>query len=74
LLELARALEDGVPVQAYFHWSFIDNFEWAHGYKHRFGLVFCDFPSGRRVPKDSAYWYRDVNASAGRNLGRPSGV
>ncbi|HEY2406516.1 MAG TPA: GH1 family beta-glucosidase [Polyangiaceae bacterium] len=74
LLELARALEDGVPVQAYFHWSFIDNFEWAHGYKHRFGLVFCDFPSGRRVPKDSAYWYRDVIASAGRNLGRPSGV
>jgi beta-glucosidase len=68
LLELRRALADGVPIEAYFHWSFIDNFEWAHGYKHRFGLVFCDFPSQKRILKDSALWYREVIASNGGTL------
>jgi beta-glucosidase len=68
LLELHRALAAGVPVEAYFHWSFIDNFEWAHGYKHRFGLIFCDYPSGRRILKESAHWYRKVIATNGANL------
>jgi beta-glucosidase len=49
LVELRRAIADGVPIEGYFHWSFIDNFEWAHGYKHRFGLVFCDYPSQTRI-------------------------
>jgi beta-glucosidase len=38
----------------------LDNFEWAHGYGKRFGLVWVDYPSGRRVPKKSFDWYRDV--------------
>ena len=69
LLELDRALGDGVPVEAYFHWSFIDNFEWAHGYKHRFGLIFCDYPSGDRTIKDSGEWYAEVIRTNGRSLG-----
>jgi beta-glucosidase len=69
LLEGARAIADGVPLEAYFHWSFIDNFEWAHGYKHRFGLVFCDYASGQRTPKDSAHWYAEVIRTSGASLG-----
>jgi beta-glucosidase len=70
LLEGARAIAAGVPIEAYFHWSFIDNFELAHGYKHRFGLVFCDYENGgRRTPKDSARWYAEVIRSNGASLG-----
>ena len=68
LLEFERAGTDGVPIEAYFHWSFIDNFEWAHGYKHRFGLIFCDYPTGKRIPKDSANWYTDVIRTNGASL------
>lgn len=69
LLELRRAIGEGVPVEGYFHWSFIDNFEWAHGYKHRFGLVYCDYPSQRRIMKDSAAWYARVIETNGAMLG-----
>jgi beta-glucosidase len=72
LLELGRALSEGVPIEAYFHWSILDNFEWAHGYKHRFGLIFCDYPSQRRVLKDSAHWYAKVIAANGALLGQSS--
>ncbi len=58
-----RALDAGVPVKGYFVWSFLDNFEWAHGYSKRFGLVYVDYPTLERVPKDSFYWYRDLIAS-----------
>lgn len=68
LLELLRATRSGIPVQAYFHWSFIDNFEWAHGYKHRFGMIYCDYPTQRRVIKDSGHWYSRVIASNGAAL------
>jgi beta-glucosidase len=68
LLALRRAIGEGVPVDGYFHWSFIDNFEWAHGYKHRFGLIFCDYATQRRIPKDSAEWYAGVIASNGASL------
>ncbi|HYQ45591.1 MAG TPA: GH1 family beta-glucosidase [Polyangiaceae bacterium] len=68
LVELRRALADGVPIEAYFHWSFIDNFEWAHGYKHRFGLIFCDYPTQKRILKDSAHWYKRVIAENGATL------
>jgi beta-glucosidase len=69
LIEVRRAIGEGVPVDGYFHWSFIDNFEWGHGYKHRFGLVFCDYATQRRVTKDSAEWYARVIASNGKVLG-----
>ena len=71
LISLGRAIDEGVPVEGYFHWSLIDNFEWGHGYKHRFGLVFCDYPTQRRVPKDSADWYAKVIASNGATLATP---
>ena len=50
----------GVPVRGYFVWSLLDNFEWAEGYSKRFGLVFVDYPTLERVPKDSFHWYRDL--------------
>lgn len=60
---LAEARKQGVDVRGYFAWSFLDNFEWASGYLKRFGLVFVDFDTQRRVLKDSALWYRDFIAS-----------
>ncbi len=68
LLQLERAIDDGVPVEGYFHWSLIDNFEWAHGYKHRFGLVHCDYPTAKRTPKASAAWYAEVIRTNGASL------
>ncbi|GAA2773362.1 GH1 family beta-glucosidase [Streptomyces showdoensis] len=60
-----RALADGVDLRGYFVWSLLDNFEWAHGYGRRFGIVHVDFPTGRRTPKDSFRWYREVIARNG---------
>ena len=61
-----RAIAAGVPVEGYFAWSFMDNFEWAYGYGKRFGLVFVDYPTLERVPKSSFYWYRDFIAARTR--------
>jgi beta-glucosidase len=58
--EVAAALAAGVPVRGYFVWSLLDNFEWAEGYSKRFGLVYVDYPTLERVPKDSFAWYRDL--------------
>jgi beta-glucosidase len=60
LLAMHRAIEEGAPVEGYHVWSLLDNFEWAEGYGQRFGIVYVDYPTLRRVPKDSALWYRDV--------------
>jgi beta-glucosidase len=68
LRELRRAIADGVDVRGYFHWSIMDNFEWAEGFKERFGLIYVDYPTQRRVLKDSAYWYRQLIAANGANL------
>jgi beta-glucosidase len=54
------ALDRGVDLRGYFVWSLLDNFEWASGYSMRFGLVWVDYPTGRRLPKDSYTWYRKV--------------
>jgi beta-glucosidase len=61
---LARAVADGVDVRRYFAWSMLDNFEWEHGYAKRFGLIYVDFSTQRRVPKRSGLWYRDFIARA----------
>ena len=71
LLETRRAIDDGVDVRGYFHWSIMDNFEWAEGFKQRFGLVYVDYPTGRRTPKDSANWYTEVIATNGESLRTP---
>ena len=68
LIELSRAIKAGIPVKGYFHWSLLDNFEWAKGYKERFGLVYVDFPTQQRIPKDSFEWYRRVVKSNGEIL------
>ncbi|MEG0942576.1 MAG: GH1 family beta-glucosidase [Angelakisella sp.] len=68
LLELAGAIEEGVPVIGYLQWSFLDNFEWAEGYSERFGIVYVDYPTQKRIPKESAYWYANVIAQNGSNL------
>ena len=61
------AIAEGVPLDGYFHWSFLDNFEWARGYRQRFGLVWIDFETQERILKDSALWYREVIAQNGFN-------
>jgi beta-glucosidase len=70
LLSLRRAIADGVDVRGYFQWSLTDNFEWAEGVKERFGLIFLDYPTQKRILKDSALWYRKVIAGNGACLGR----
>lgn len=59
LIELEKATDDGVDIGGYFQWSFMDNFEWAKGYTERFGLVYVDYETQQRIPKDSAYWYKN---------------
>jgi beta-glucosidase len=53
-------LAAGVDLRGYLAWSFLDNFEWGYGYDKRFGLVYVDYETSQRLPKDSATWYRDV--------------
>jgi beta-glucosidase len=68
LQQFAHAAQDGVDARGYFHWSILDNFEWAEGYRLRFGLIYVDYPTQKRVLKDSALWYRDTIACNGSNL------
>lgn len=60
LAEALRARRDGVPLQGYFAWSFMDNFEWAEGLSKRFGLYHVDFRTLRRTARESAWYFRDV--------------
>ena len=69
LVELSRAIAEGVPVMGYLQWSFLDNFEWSNGYDERFGIIYVDYPTLRRIPKDSARWYAEVIATNGAGLG-----
>jgi beta-glucosidase len=65
-LEAARrAIEEGVPLAGYFVWSLFDNFEWAWGYQKRFGIVFVEYDTQRRIPKRSASFYRTVALTNG---------
>lgn len=65
---LKDACLDGCDVRGYFHWSLMDNFEWASGYNPRFGLIYVDYKDGTRILKDSARWYKTVIESNGDNL------
>lgn len=62
---IARAAAAGVDVRGLYVWSLLDNLEWDLGYSIRFGLMFVDFGTQARIPKDSAHWYRDVIAAHG---------
>ena len=57
---LLDAIGQGVNLGGYFQWSLLDNFEWSLGYQKRFGIVFVDYESQKRTPKESAYWYSNV--------------
>ncbi len=62
LAALARAIGDGADVRSYHAWSLLDNFEWAEGYRQRFGLAYVDFATGERTLKESGRWYGRVAA------------
>lgn len=68
LREFKRAGADNIPINGYFYWSIMDNYEWAHGYRKRFGLIYVDYDTQIRTLKDSAYWYKDVIATNGAIL------
>jgi len=68
IAQVRRAMSEGIPVDGYFVWSFLDNFEWALGYKMRFGLVYVDFETRQRIVKDSGYWYSTVMRENGLDL------
>ena len=57
--QVLRAKQEGVNVTGYFIWTFLDNFEWAEGYYPRFGLVYVDFATQKRIVKSSGKWYAD---------------
>jgi len=59
------AIADGINLKGYFVWSFMDNFEWALGYDKRFGLHYVDLETGKRTPKKSARWFREVMKNNG---------
>lgn len=68
LLEVKRAVEEGIKIVGYFEWSFMDNFEWHSGYADRFGIVYVDYRTQERIIKDSGRWYQEVIATNGENL------
>ena len=65
LAEALRAKRAGVPLDGYFAWSLLDNFEWAEGYTRRFGICYVDFETQKRTPKASGLWFRDFLAGRG---------
>lgn len=65
LAEAHRAVDDGVPLNGYFVWSLLDNFEWAAGYGKRFGVVFVDYATRERIIKRSGHWYAAVTRENG---------
>jgi beta-glucosidase len=60
----ADALDAGTPLEGYFAWSLLDNFEWAEGYRRRFGLVRVDYATQERTVKRSGRWYGDLIRAA----------
>jgi beta-glucosidase len=67
--KILQAKNEGIKVTGYFVWTFTDNFEWAEGYKPKFGLVHVDFETQKRTIKDSGYWYRDFLAKKKKKKG-----
>ncbi|MCK4992060.1 MAG: family 1 glycosylhydrolase, partial [Bacteroidales bacterium] len=68
ILQLKNAMDEGVDVRGYFAWTLLDNFEWSFGYRVRVGLVYTDYKTLERIPKDSFKWYKYLIASNGMNL------
>lgn len=68
ILAMEQAIADGADIRGYFQWTLTDNFEWDKGYQDRFGLIFVDFVTQRRIPKDSAAWYAELIRTNGGSL------
>lgn len=68
LKQLHRACEEKIPILGYFHWSIMDNYEWAEGYRERFGLIYVDYASQKRMIKASGFWYQKLIQSKGNIL------
>jgi beta-glucosidase len=60
LQAIAKMNEMNLNVAGYYCWSLLDNFEWGHGYKQRFGIVYVDFETQQRIKKDSYYKYNEI--------------
>lgn len=60
LLQLKKVIDDGANVVGYFAWSLLDNYEWALGHTARFGIVYVDYNTLRRIPKMSALWFKKM--------------
>ena len=60
LTQLSRAVREEIPVKGYFHWSLLDNLEWSSGFRPRFGLIFVNYLTSERIPKQSYHWYADL--------------
>ena len=71
LLQMKKAVDEGIPVNGYYHWAFTDNFEWNRGFAKRFGLVFIDYETQKRIKKDSFYFYKKVIETNGEILESP---
>jgi len=63
ITQINLAIQDGVDIRGFFVWSLMDNFEWGHGFTKRFGIIWVDFETQKRIIKDSGEWYRTVIAS-----------
>lgn len=63
LRALHEAITAGIDVRGYFQWTLADNFEWSEGFHQRFGLIYTDFETQRRLPKASYHWYRNLIAA-----------
>lgn len=68
LLSLRKAMDEGVDIRGYFHWSLLDNLEWQQGYKHRYGLIHVNYDTQARILKDSAFAYQEIIGTNGDSL------
>lgn len=66
--QMQQAMEEGANIIGYFVWTFLDNFEWTDGFRQRFGLVYVDYMTQQRIVKDSAFWYKELMETNGKNL------
>jgi beta-glucosidase/6-phospho-beta-glucosidase/beta-galactosidase len=74
LAGLHDAIQDGADVRGYFHWSLVDNFEWAEGYEARFGLVQINFDTQQRTVRPSGYLFRDIATANGITVDMAQGL
>lgn len=68
ILAMKQAMDEGADIRGYFQWTLTDNYEWDQGYRDKFGLIYVDFVTQRRIRKDSSYWFEELIRTNGANL------